>query len=264
MLVKIKDILEDENNLRILISNDDGVRAQGLSALVQALYRQHDVVVSAPMYQQSGMAHALTVGTPMEVAHDAGLEKRYHITALSVDGTPTDSVKLYLEALAGEFQPELVVSGINHGANLATDILYSGTVGAAMEGYLHGIPAFALSLDADSELTYTDVAEIFARDLNQWLDHRETPFFYNVNFPKKLKDGRPQYVFGRQGKRDYINAFQREEQDGHVFYTMAGEIYDSDKGSATDIYATDQGYISLTPLITDMTDYMALQDRLEK
>lgn len=250
--------------MRILLSNDDGIEAQGLEALIKMLGKEHELVVSAPMYQQSGMAHALTVGTPMEVKHNERLEDMYGITALAVDGTPTDCVKLYLEAIAGDRQLDLVVSGINHGANLATDVLYSGTVGAAMEGYLHDISSVALSLDVDSKLSYIEAAQIFATDLEKLMAVHEKPFFYNINFPKKLKGNRPQYVFGRQGKRDYLNAFQREEKGGHVFYTMSGEIYDSDKGSATDIFATEAGYISVTPLITDITDYMALDARLEK
>ena len=250
--------------MRILLSNDDGIEAQGIEALVQALGKQHDLVVAAPMHQQSGMAHALTVGTPMEVKHNKRLEDKYGITAIAVDGTPTDCVKLYLEAMAGEVQPELVVSGINHGANLATDVLYSGTVGAAMEGYLHDISSVALSLEVSSSLSYREAAEIFAADLKKLMLGHEKPFFYNINFPKRLKDNRPQYVFGRQGKRDYVNAFQREEKAGHVFYTMAGEVYDSDKGKATDIFAIESGYISITPLITDITDYVELDARLEK
>jgi 5'-nucleotidase len=249
--------------LRILLSNDDGVEAQGIEALVKALHKEHEVIVSAPMQQQSGMAHALTVGQPMEVARCERLERTYGIEAWSVGGTPTDSVKLYLEAI-GERQPDLVVSGINHGANLATDILYSGTVGAAMEGYLHDVNAMALSLDINSQLSYEEAAELFAADLSRFMQEEKQPFFFNINFPQFLKDDRPQYVFGRQGKRDYINAFQKEERDGRMFYTMAGDIYDSDKGSATDIYAIEAGYISVTPLITDLTDYMELEERLRK
>ena len=153
--------------MRILLSNDDGIEAQGIEALVRALHTNHEVIVSAPMYQQSGMAHALTVGTPMEVKHNSRLEETYGITAIAVDGTPTDSVKIYLEAIAGGNKPDLVISGINHGANLATDILYSGTVGAAMEGFLHDISAFALSVDIDSSLSYEEVAEFFAADLSK-------------------------------------------------------------------------------------------------
>lgn len=250
--------------MRILLSNDDGIEAQGIESLVHALYKEHVVIVSAPMYQQSGMAHALTIGTPMEVKHNSRLEETYGITAIAVDGTPTDSVKIYLEAIAGDNKPDLVVSGINHGANLATDILYSGTVGAAMEGFLHDISAIALSVDIDSSLSYEEVAGIFAADLAKLTSQKDKTFFYNVNFPKQLKDGKAQYVFGRQGKRDYINAFNREEKDGHVFYTISGEIYDTDKGNATDLFAIESGYISVTPLITDLTDYVELDAWLEK
>ncbi len=251
--------------MRILLSNDDGIKAAGIEALVRALHKEHEIIVSAPMKQQSGMSNALTIGTPIEVARDKMLEEKYGIEAWAVGGTPADSAKLYIEAFMTKDRPvDLVVSGINHGANLATDIIYSGTVGAAMEGYFHDIPSFALSLDAASKLTYDEAAEIFARDLAKLMPDDGKVFLYNVNFPLFLKDGLPQYVYGRQGKRDYLNAFTREERDGKVYYTMAGEVYDSDKGSATDIYATEQGYISITPLVADMTDYVALDQRLEK
>ena len=251
--------------MRILLSNDDGIKAAGIEALVRALHKEHEVIVSAPMKQQSGMSNALTIGTPIEVARDKVLEEKYGIEAWAVGGTPADSAKLYIEAFMTKDRPvDLVVSGINHGANLATDIIYSGTVGAAMEGYFHDIPSFALSLDAASKLTYDEAAEIFARDLSKLMPEDGKVFLYNVNFPLFLKDGLSQYVYGRQGKRDYLNAFTQEERDGKVFFTMAGEVYDSDKGSATDIYATEQGYISITPLVADMTDYVELDQRLEK
>jgi len=251
--------------LRILLSNDDGIRAAGIEALVRALHKDHEVIVSAPMKQQSGMSNALTIGQPIEVARDEKLEKEYGVEAWAVGGTPADSAKLYIEAFMPKRKPvDLVISGINHGANLATDIIYSGTVGAAMEGYFHDIPAFALSLDVDSELTYDAAAEIFARDFVKIMPESKKTFLYNMNFPLFLKDGVSQYVFGRQGKRDYLNAFSMEEKDGKVYYTMAGEIYDSDKGNATDIYAIEQGYISVTPLVADLTDYIELDRRLEK
>ena len=133
-----------------------------------------------------------------------------------------------------------------------------------MEGFLHDISAIALSVDIDSSLSYEEVAGIFAADLAKLTSQKDKTFFYNVNFPKQLKDGKAQYVFGRQGKRDYINAFNREEKDGHVFYTISGEIYDTDKGNATDLFAIESGYISVTPLITDLTDYVELDAWLEK
>jgi 5'-nucleotidase len=140
--------------LRILLSNDDGIKAAGIEALVRALHKEHEVIVSAPMKQQSGMSNALTIGSPIEVARDKVLEEKYGIEAWAVGGTPADSAKLYIEAFMTKDRPvDLVVSGINHGANLATDIIYSGTVGAAMEGYFHDIPSFALCLDTASKLT---------------------------------------------------------------------------------------------------------------
>ena len=187
--------------------------------------------------QQSGMAHALNVGRPLELIRGEALAEKYGIEAWAVDGTPTDSVKLYLEALAEE-KPDVVVSGINHGANLATDILYSGTVGAAMEGMLHDISSFAVSLDVASTISYDEAAEEFALILERVMAARlaadePRPVFWNVNFPRAYalgEDGRPQVVFGRQGKRDYKNAFLRQErEDGRIFYTVAGEIFDTDK-----------------------------------
>lgn len=249
--------------MRILLSNDDGIEAEGIRALVEALTPYHEVVVAAPARQQSGMAHALTVGVPMEVRRDEELERVFGVEAWAVDGTPTDSVKLYLEAIAKQ-KPDVVISGINHGANLATDITYSGTVGAAMEGYLHDIDSFAVSLDSASELSYLEVARVFRSFVERSVAEKEKEvILYNVNFPVRFHPDGVQYVFGRQGKRDYLNAFQREERDGKVFFTMAGEIYDSDKGEPTDIYATEQGYVSVTPLIIDATDYPELDRRLQ-
>lgn len=250
--------------MRILLTNDDGIKAAGIEALIKALYKEHEVIVAAPMEQQSGMSNALTIGKPIEVAKDEKLAAKYGIEAWAIGGTPADCGKLYLEALTGEKHVDVVISGINHGANLATDIIYSGTVGAAMEGYFHDVPSFALSLDVDSQLTYDEVAEVFARDLPKFLMEAEKTFLYNINFPHFFKDGVPQYIFGRQGRRDYLNAFVQEVRDGKTYYTMGGDIYDSDKGNATDIFAMEQGYISVTPLVTDMTDYVELDKRLEK
>ncbi len=249
--------------MRILLSNDDGIRAEGLEALVSTLYKHHEVIVSAPFRQQSGMSQALTVGSAMELLQDEMLSTRYGIEAWAVDGTPTDSVKLYLEALA-DAPPDVVISGINHGANLATDILYSGTVGAATEGYLHNISSLAISLDAESSLSFQTAAEISADYLEKLVKRGSKPFLFNINFPRKLRNDMPTFVMGRQGKRDYKNAFFREErEDGRVFYVVKGEIFDTDKSEPTDIFAVEQGYISVTPLMTDRTDYMCMENHLD-
>jgi 5'-nucleotidase len=198
----------------------------------------------------------------MELVRNDRLESLYGIAAWGVGGTPVDGIKLYLEELGKDKQPDVVLSGINNGANLATDILYSGTVGAAREGFLHDIPSFAVSLDVHSEITADEAAGIFKAYLEKTMAGSTHPFLYNINFPKSFRGRQPEFLFSRQGRRDYLNAFIREERDGRVFYSVAGEIYDTDKSEATDIYATEQGFISVTPLITDLTDYQLLDEKL--
>ena len=252
--------------MRILLSNDDGIEAEGLHALTKALEKKHEIVICAPMKEQSGMAHALNVRKQLEVVHRQDLEEKYHVEeAWAIDGTPTDCVKIYLEAIAGVRQIDLVISGINHGANLATDVLYSGTVGAAMEGRLHDIRALAVSLDRDSEISFAQAAAITADYIAKNLQNRKDIFFQNINFPKRLRRRRPEFIYTRLGKRDYINAFtQHTDEDGRTYYTVAGEIYDSDSSEATDIYAVESGYIAITPLQTELTDFMAMDYQLDQ
>lgn len=251
--------------MRILLSNDDGIHAEGIRALVRLLSPRHEVVVCAPMHEQSGMAHALNVHRRLEVDRDRELEAMCPVEAWKIDGTPTDCVKIYLEAMAGDRKPDLVISGINHGANLATDVLYSGTVGAAMEGFLHGISSVAISRDRWSKIPFDRVAELGMDYIESMMEGEELPFFLNVNFPKELSTYGPFFVLSRLGKRDYVNAFTREtDEDGRTFFTVAGEILDQDKGEATDIYAVDMGFISVTPLHADLTDYLMLDARLGK
>ena len=139
--------------MRILISNDDGIESEGLRALAAECAKEHEVYIAAPWHEQSGMAHALNVRRPIEVEEMPGVALELGaVAAWRIAGTPTDSVKLFLEALMDPNRPiDLMLSGINRGANLATDVLYSGTVGAAMEGYLHDMSAAAVSLDIDAE-----------------------------------------------------------------------------------------------------------------
>jgi len=244
--------------VKILILNDDGVAAEGLRMLARNLAeRRHRVTVAAPMHQQSGTSHALTIGSAIEVRADETFDPVHGIEAWAIDGTPADCGKLYLDAIAEEM-PDVVLSGINHGANLGTDVIYSGTVGAAFEGLFHGIPSFALSLPEGSEISFAEAAAYFEPFMERMLISYRKPFLLNINFPQKLADATPQFVFCRQGERDYINAFERIEEGGRVHYKVAGEVSDTDKGEGTDIYAVEQGYIAVTPLGVDMTDYPQL------
>ncbi|BEU87770.1 5'/3'-nucleotidase SurE [Selenomonas sp. TAMA-11512] len=243
--------------MRVLLTNDDGIEADGIEALVAALASSHKIVVAAPTREMSGMSHAITVGKPLSVTHCAYLEEAYGVETYCIDGTPADCVMLYLEAIA-DTKPDLVISGINHGSNLGTDVLYSGTVNAAMEGYLHDIPAIAVSLEERSEIPFAEAANIIRATLPGWLDVDETPF-YNVNFPRQFSGGIPSFSYSRIGRRDYINAFNRyEEDDGRLYYVMAGEIDDDHSDAMSDLVAVKNGYISVTPLMTDLTDHILL------
>ena len=247
--------------MRILISNDDGIASDGLRALAAEFSKAHEVYIAAPWQEQSGMAHALNVHRPIEVEEMPGVALELGaVAAWRIAGTPTDCVKLYLEALMDPDRPiDLVLSGINRGANLATDVLYSGTVGAAMEGFLHDLHAAAVSLDIDAGYPYAVAAELVRPFLERAADDATEPFFLNVNFPKRLAS--TDFSVSRLGRRDYENAFQQEvKEDGRIFYTVAGSIIDSDNGPQTDLYTVEQGGISVTPRHADLTDYAAIEE----
>lgn len=236
--------------MRVLITNDDGIEGEGLIALAKILSENHDVVIAAPKREQSGKCHALTARREIEVT-----EPKFPIEvirAYAIDGTPTDAVKIYMEAIASE-KPDIVFSGVNNGANLATDVTYSGTVGAALEGFLHNIPAVAVSRDKASVISYEEIAKKTVDFIEEVYNNKKL-FFLNINFPKKFNDN-PKFKYCRLGVRDYINAFQRKEKDGKVFYVIGGEPLDIDKSEDTDIFAVNEGNISVTPLLSNVTDY---------
>jgi 5'-nucleotidase len=249
--------------IRILISNDDGIQSPGIEALVKVLHKEHKVIVAAPATQQSAMAHALTVRKRLYVEHYAPLEEKYGVEALMVSGTPTDCVKLYMEGIAKE-KIDLVISGINNGSNLGTDILYSGTLGAALEGHIHGVHAIALSLDYKAELTFDFVAETFVKKMGKLMNLSDKPQLLNVNFPKKLKADYNWY-WAKQGVRDYENAFiPNTDDDGRLYYWVGGEIIDSGNSADTDIELANAGNITVTPILMNWCDFKILDNNSGK
>lgn len=262
--------------MKILLTNDDGIRALGIWAMAAVLVeKQHEVIIVSPMKQQSGMSHALSVLRQLEFIRikdeqirdllnnhcpNAKIDKS--IETWAIDGTPTDCVKIYLEAMIEGNYPDLIISGINHGANLATDVLYSGTVGAALEGFLHEISSVAVSLDIESEIPFEEAAKITLEYLENTIKENENKaFFQNINFPKRFKDGKPEFKFARLGHRDYINAFQQHtDEKGRTFYRVGGQVYDIDRSEGTDIFTAEEGYIAVTPLRIDLTDFTLLKD----
>ena len=247
--------------MRILISNDDGIQSAGIEALVKALYREHEVIVAAPAGQQSAKAHAITVRDRLYVEEYQPLQDRYGIKALAIGGTPADTVKLYIEGIIRrdrELMPDLVISGINDGSNLGTDMLYSGTIGAASEGFVQGIDSVAVSLEYDAEHSFDFVAEQFAGRLPELLGRGSGRKLLNVNFPRRLSDGY-EWIWCRQGVRDYQNAYERQQdEEGRVFYTVGGLPLLTGNADDTDVMVTDRGNISVTPLQLDKTDFSAL------
>lgn len=243
--------------MKILLTNDDGINSEGIWAMANALRRRKifEVVLAAPMREQSGMSHALTVGKKIEYKK----VERENFTAWVIDGTPTDCVKMYLESMNEDKKIDAVISGINDGANLATDVLYSGTVGAALEGFLHDLPVLAVSRDKKSEIPFDTVADDTAQYFSTLIEHEDL-FFHNLNFPKKYFKDFAKFKLTRLGKRDYINAFIHTQEDGKNYFEIKGEILDSDNGEGTDIFAVNQGYVSVTPLHFDVTHHKKLAD----
>ena len=242
--------------MNILLTNDDGIQGAGLLALTRAFKdRGYCVTVAAPLRQQSGMAHALSVLREVEYKRVDDLD----CEAWAFDGTPTDCVKIYLEGMSDGRHFDALISGINDGANLATDVLYSGTVGAALEGFLHAIPSLAVSLTKDAQLSFDTAAEATVDYLEKILTVKQEPFLHNLNFPKNFRAGKAEFMSTRLGQRDYINAFiSRTDDDGRAYFRIGGTIFDVDAGEGTDIHAVNCGFVSVTPLTCDTADYDAL------
>ncbi len=221
----------------ILVSNDDGVHSAGIAALAEALRDLGQVVVVAPDRERSAVSHSLTLHRPLRV-EEIG-PGRY-----AVDGTPTDCVNLGVNGILPR-RPALVVSGINKGANLGDDVTYSGTVSAAMEGTLLGLPAFAVSLLGRGDFRF-EVAARFARRLAAWVLERGLPSdtLLNVNIPAPL-DGAPIRGF----------ALTKVDPRGKKYYWIGGDELAFEDAEGTDFHAVSHGLISVTPIHLDLTNY---------
>jgi 5'-nucleotidase len=245
--------------VRLLLTNDDGVQAPGIAALCRAVQarRGMQVTVSAPERERSAIGHAITLHKPLH-ANSVGIPG-VRSPVWSVSGTPADSTKIAVLALMKE-RPDLVVSGINRGANVGVDVMYSGTVSAALEATLMGIPAVAVSVAALEHVDYAPAAEFVADMLERLTEAPlpDTPYLLNVNVPAGPRAGWAGVAVTRLGLR-YYNDFVVERQDprGHTYYWLAGEVRDAAKEPAepgTDIWALDRRMVSITPLRFALTD----------
>lgn len=238
----------------ILLSNDDGIQSEGLTALENALAGGDEIYTVAPDRAQSSMSHALTLHRPLRV-HELGPRR------LAVDGTPVDCVKLALTGLL-PVRPDLVISGINKGPNLGDDILYSGTVSAAIEGALLGIPAIAVSLVGFQDFDFGAAAE-FTTTLVSSIHRRGFPpgTLLNVNVPAMPRDQLIGWKLTRMGKRHYSETIvERVDPRGGKYYWIGGDDLGFAHDDGTDCMAVHEGYVSVTPLQVDLTDYKLLQD----
>jgi 5'-nucleotidase len=239
--------------MRILIANDDGYLAPGLGALVRACEGLGELDVVAPEQNASGTSNSLTLNRPLSV-FTASNGYRY------VNGTPSDCVHLALTGVLPH-RPDLVVSGINNGANMGDDTVYSGTVAAAMEGYLFGIPSIAFSqvdkgwaeLDAATEAMRALIVQVLRQP------PMPGPWLLNVNIPNRGDAGRLPRAITRLGRRHASEPLVRQDSPrGEVLYWIgpAGDVREA--GPGTDFHATANGQISITPLQVDWTDHASL------
>lgn len=243
---------------KILLVNDDGINAQGLYAMAEVLTDNYDLRIVAPAVQQSGMSQALSAHSRIKVKK---VDFQLPVEAYKVYGTPADCTKLATEVLYENDLPDIIISGINDGGNLGTDVLYSGTVGAAMEGHLHGIFSIAVSRVVNSELSFTEVAEIFRQKLPAL--RREKPYMYNINFPKKISDRADIFRYTKQGRRTYHNEYAAErDEQGETCYYMNGTPNDAGNIEGSDIWAIHNGFVSINPLKIGRTNKKLLQDLL--
>jgi len=240
--------------VRVLLSNDDGVHAAGLRALAAAFSDQDEVWVAAPDREQSAASHAISLHRPLRLAE---VQPRWY----AVDGTPTDAVYMGLCLLLKDAPPDLVVSGINHGPNLGNDVHYSGTVAAAIEGALLGVPALAVSLAAPPPHDFGPAARFAAALARQIL--RETPagpgpLLLNVNVPAGPVRG---YRIARLGRRTYGNdVIEKTDPRGRKYYWIGGEGGARNEDiPGSDCNAVRDGLVAVTPLQLDPTHDAVLE-----
>jgi len=246
--------------MKILVANDDGIKAEGIHRLVEALSRDADIYVAAPHIQRSTSGHSISVNSPIEV-NEIGFDNAK--LAFEITGTPADCVKLGLNLLAKRgVEIDMVFSGINHGGNLGTDTLYSGTVSAAMEGCFCKKPSVAVSVDSHTpknfemacELARGTCAKAFGR-----IGHRT---LISINTPDLPKSHIKGVKYARLGVKEYIERFEPKiTEGGAIQYWYGGEpVFYEGLESDIDVIAMQEGYATITPMHYDLTDYSLLTE----
>ncbi|MCJ8291568.1 MAG: 5'/3'-nucleotidase SurE [Crocinitomicaceae bacterium] len=242
----------------IFITNDDGISSKGIRSLYEAVAPFGDIVLIAPDSPQSGMGHAITINHPLRLESSS----LFDCTSYSCTGTPVDCVKLGVYEVMHR-KPDLIVSGINHGANVATNVLYSGTMSAAVEGAMEGIPSIGFSLssfesDADFDLSKEIVAKVVKEVLEQKMP---IGVCLNVNIPDVSKNDFKGIKICKQANAYWDDRFdKRKDQFNRTYYWLTGDFIDQDKSEDTDVYWIDQGYATIVPTQYDLTAYSSIKE----
>ncbi len=243
----------------ILVTNDDGISAPGIRALIEVMQEIGTVVVVAPDSPQSAMGHAITINSTLHLNKISGAN--VVVTEYSCSGTPVDCVKLAVNEILKR-KPDLCVSGINHGSNSSINIIYSGTMSAAVEAGIEGIPAIGFSLldydwNANFEHSKPYIKKIATEVLQKKLPEN---VILNVNFPKKIAEDIKGIKICRQAKAMWEEKFdKRKTPQGKDYYWLTGEFINQDTGEDTDEWALENNYISVVPVQFDMTAHHAIQ-----
>jgi 5'-nucleotidase len=235
--------------MKFLLSNDDGYSAAGIAALAKMLARHGDVVVVAPERDRSGASNSLTLDRPLSVRQ---AQNGFYF----VNGTPTDCVHLAVTGLL-DFRPDMVVSGINHGANMGEDTLYSGTVAAATEGFLLGIPSLAVSLAGRSTQNMETACGVVDRIVERFKQQPfEQPVLLNINVPDIPPEDLQELAITRLGKRHMAEpVIKTDNPRGETVYWVGPVGLAQDAGIGTDFWAIANNKVSITPLMIDLTAY---------
>ena len=239
----------------ILVTNDDGITAPGIRALISVMNEIGDVVVVAPDSPQSAMGHAITINSTLHcdsIKIDEGPQIEY-----SCSGTPADCIKMGINEILKR-KPDICVSGVNHGSNSSINVIYSGTMSAALEASIEGVPAIGFSLldyrwNADFDVIKPFIKKITKAAIKEGIPKGNA---LNVNFPKLIESEIKGIKICRQAKAHWVEKFdKRKSPQGKEYYWLTGEFINQDKGEDSDEWALKNGYISIVPVKFDMTDY---------
>ncbi len=244
--------------MAILITNDDGIYSPGLAALVKGMRELGEIVVVAPDREQSSVGHAITLSNPLRMTK---ITRDGEFLGYACSGTPADAVKLAIKVVMPEM-PQLLISGINVGANVGASLIYSGTVSAATEGTLLGVPSIAVSLDSRVGENY-ETAVIFTKQLAQLVLEKGLPngILLNVNVPDRPANEIAGVRVVTQGKTNFNDFFdKREDPRGQQYFWMCGTMVAGDNSLEHDVAALEAGFITVTPVHYDLTAYDFLDE----